>query len=68
MRSTFNDFSDLLNNDPMKNFLPINLKKESCFNCFRLFLEHKKVQFSGKVFCSVECKNKFEDINMVSLF
>ena len=68
MRLTFNDFSELKNSDPMKNFLPINKKKESCFNCFKLFLEIKKITFSGKILCSNDCKNSFEEINMVDFF
>jgi hypothetical protein len=50
----------------MKNFLPLNKKKESCCNCFKIFLKDNiNIELQKKNFCSKECKKIFEDKIMV---
>lgn len=49
------------------NFLPLNKKKESCFNCFKLIIieEGNNYEFFGKNFCGENCKKTFEYKNLV---
>ena len=56
--------------DPLDtNFLPLNKKKESCFNCYKLVTieEGNNYTFYGKNFCGEICKKNFEKNNLVNL-
>lgn len=53
------------------NYLPINKKKESCFNCLKLIIvedleQRKNINFYGKNFCGEICMINFEKKNLVN--
>jgi hypothetical protein len=54
------------------NYLPLNKKKESCFNCYKLVImeeleQGKNINFYGKIFCGEICKKYFEKKNLVKI-
>jgi hypothetical protein len=50
-------------------YLPVNKKKESCFDCYKLLIieEGNNYYFYGKTFCGELCKKNFERFNLVKI-
>lgn len=64
---SYNNINAFLSDDPMKNFLPPNQKKESCFSCFKIFVNNNEFKIFDKSFCRVECKENFINEHIVIL-
>jgi len=61
VKISYTDIAELIKQDPEKIFLPLTKYKNSCFNCFKVFLINKGFESSGKPFCSIPCKQEFQD-------